>query len=375
VTSDLITVVTCTLGDSCAHLSRCLTELRQFTKLPFRQIVSDDGTAHPDVRRRQKEVCHAHGAEWTENPGPVFGISYNLNYVFEQVKTPWVFLIEDAVRPSWGWLETALDALERVGLRTWNGRPVAGIGLTTSFENWHLACAKVLPTDLGINDFFGKYSQACYDAFWGSANHPHWNDGYWCWARMEPKARATCFSDESETWPHIIKTSWRDPIRRGDVGGMKWTEKQFAWGWQATSGWPTTRGASWAFGPSAWGLHNLDLWRKAGRFRDGCTFYEGHLGVRYAKAGFLSINCECPPWHHWSGLAFRVRDGQREPRHHEPTDGPNGILERDFGCNGNDHADLADYTRRFFAPGELDEVNRQLQEVKLLAVPGWEKWE
>src|ERR1700691_1857671 len=124
MTTDLVTVCTATLGDSYKHLGRSLEELRRFTKLPFRQIVSDDGSSNPDDQMRQRGVCERFGAEWTENPGPTYGISYNLNWLCEKVKTPWVFIIEDAVRPSMGWLETAMDALERVGLKTWNGRKV-----------------------------------------------------------------------------------------------------------------------------------------------------------------------------------------------------------------------------------------------------------
>jgi hypothetical protein len=233
-----------------------------------------------------------------------------------------------------------------------------------------------LPTGLQLPDFFARYSSENYAAFWGSAEHPHWNDGYWCWKRMEPGCMQSCQDHAADNWPEIIRRTWRDPILRHEIGGMRWTEIQHQGAWVASSGWPTTRGVSWAFGPSAWCLVNLKVWRDVGRWRDGCTFYEGHFGVRLAQKGYLSLNAECPPWLHKSGLAFQIKDQQKHPRHHEPVDGPHGILERDFGGrNGTDHQDLANYTRSFFGPGELDRINQELSAVKLYAAPGWEKWE
>ncbi len=372
MSSDLITVVTGTLGDSCGHLSRVLTELRQFTKIPFKQIVSDDGTANAEVQQRQRAVCEAHGARWIEQPGPVWGISYNLNYLFEAADTPWVFLIEDACRPGLGWLETALDALEKVGQKEWGGHRVGALGMSTSFENWHLACAKALPADLGLEGFFDKKTQTAYDIFWGSACYPNWNDGLWCWQRMHQGCLESCRDPQSNNWPEIIRRTWRDPILRHEVGSMMEIGGQ----WQSLSGWPRTRGCSWAMGPNAWGLYNVEAWRDVGRFRDGCTFYEGHLGMRLAKKGWLSINCECPPWLHQAGLAFHVRDHHKGPRHHERPDGPGGLLERDFGCPGNgfDHGDMGSLARSYFKDGELEAIDKELSQVELLAVPGWEKW-
>jgi hypothetical protein len=376
MTLDRITVVTATLGDSYKHLGVSLRELRKFTKLPYRQIVSDDGSSDPNDCVRQRSVCEPNGVEWTENPGPTYGISYNLNQLMDRVTTPWAFLIEDAVRPSMGWLETAMDALDQIGERTWSGRKVGAIGMTTSFEAWHLACAKVMPCELGLEGFFGQNGDTQRDCFYGSEFHDgNWNDGYWCWQRMHDKALETCKEPGlGDTWPEIIRRTWRDPILRHEVGAMMWSEMQFGWGWQAMGGWPRTRGASWAMGPSAWALINMDAWRAVGRWRDGCTFYEGHLGVRMAQNGYLCINCECPPWLHMSGLAFRIKDSQKQPRHHEQPDGPDGILERDFGCNGVDHTDMAALARLCFREGELEEIGRQLGAVRLYADEGWEKW-
>lgn len=379
-----ILVVTATLGDSCGHLSRSLSELRQFTGLKFRQLVSDDGTADRSVCDRQREVCRAHGADWTENPGPVFGISYNLNHLFQTAMDQgcqWVFLLEDAVRPGWGWLETALDALSQIGNRLWGPekRRVSAIGLSSSFEMWHLASAGILPTDLGLNEFFEpnfkSTFQACYDAFWGSARHPHWNDGLWCWQRMHPGVLAACQDHKADGWPEVIRRTWRDPVLRGEVGCMKWQDIQHQnvpGSWIAMSGWPVTRGASAApLGPSAWALHNLKAWKEVGGFRDGVTFYEGHIGTRYSRAGYVNVNCECPPWTHWSGLAFRVKDQQRTPRHHIPVE---EAFVRDFGCDGHDHKDIAALAHSYFKGDELDQINKELSAIRLYADPRWEKW-
>jgi hypothetical protein len=373
--ADLVTVVTGTLGDSASHLSRVLTELRAFTHIPFRQVVSDDGSARTEYVLRQRAVCEAHGAEWTENPGPVFGISYNLNHLMRQIRTPWAFIVEDSVRPGWGWLETALDALHKVGLRDWQNRKVAAVGMASSFEAWHMAAARVLPWG-GLPEFFDTLTAQSYASFWGSSEYPeHWNDGYWCWKRMEPGTYASCADHAADSWPEIVRRTWRDPVLRREIGAMHWTQiPQGSYAWQHRSGWPATRGAAWSYGPSAWCLVRKEAWEDVGGFRDGCTFYEGHFGVKLARAGWLSINCECPPWLHYSGLATRIAHEQRGPRHNQSPDGPGGALEQDFGVNGPDHVDVADLARSYFRKGELDRINWELAGIDLYMDPGWEKW-
>src|SRR5207248_10983899 len=103
--------------------------------------------------------------------------------------------------------------------------------MATSFENWHLACAGVLPTGLGLGGTFAQMNAEVYESFWGSARHPHWNDGYWCWARLEPGTRAACGPPEAESWPDIIQRTWRHPVLRHEVGAMKWTGHPYS-GWQ-----------------------------------------------------------------------------------------------------------------------------------------------
>lgn len=384
-TADEVLVVTATLGNSVNHMNLSLLELRRHTRLKFRQLVSDDGTADQRVKDHQRQVVEeSHGAEWTENLGPTFGISYNLNSLFEEAESrgyEWVFLVEDSVRPGWGWLETALDALRKIGKRTWgpHKRRVSAIGMTSSYEAWHMACARALPSDLGVEFFFdcnhAPHFQACFDAFWGSPNHPNWNDGLWCWRRMHPGCLKSSQSPQSEAWPPIVKASWRDPILRHEIGQVEWRQCQGQWGYQSMSGWPATRGASPApLGPSSWALHYLPAWREAGKFRDGATFYEGHLGVRYSRAGWLNVNCECPPWLHWSGLAFRNIEQGRTPRFHLPTDGPTSPFVTDFGCDGEGHVDADAYARSFFREGELEAIGKELAEVRLYHSSEWERW-
>lgn len=367
-----VTVVTTTLGDSCTHLGRVLAELRQFTNLPFLQIVSDDGTLSADVRRRQREIVQSYpGASWTENPGPVYGVSYNLNHLFEQAKTPWVFLIEDAARPSQGWLETALDALEKIGRRTWQGRSVGAIGLSTAFEHWHLAAAGLLP-GLSLTDCWGKHTHEAYRAFWEGVFH---NDGLWCWQQMEPAVRRVSREPSSEEWPEPVRRTWRDPILKNETSRDIYAGTGI---WHEVYGgsWPQVRRPYLNWRSCAWGLFNMEAWRKVGRWRDGCTVFEGHLGVRLAQHGYLTVNIDNPPWLHYPSLAFHAaaRGEGRTPRHHEPCDGPEGILERDFGCNGPDHLDLVALVRRQFQPGQWEAIVEDLAPIELYMDPAWKVW-
>ncbi len=368
---DFITVVTCTMGDSCGNLNRQMVDLREFTSLPYRQVVSDDGTLDEGCRRRQAQVAGDHGAEWVENPGPTWGISYNLNHALSHVKTPWALLVEDGLRPSLGWLETAVDAVERVGRKAWRGIPVGMMG-TASFEDWHLAMAGVLPTDRPFQEFCRRVDADCYSAFWGSAKHPNWNDGLWCWKRLLPMLQAAARSPGADGWepymqeyrqvlltmkpPHVTTASGRDPGRP----------------------WPTFRSGACAWFPGAFMLLNMDAFERVGRMRDGCTFFEGHLGVRMAVAGYLSLALEFPPWLHFPGMGFVAggRGEGRTPRHHEACDGDDqkDILFRDFGVNGPGHVGLYGLVYGNFPQPLQDDINRELGGVDLWMHPRWKEW-
>ena len=54
---------------------------------------------------------------------------------------------------------------------------------------------------------------------------------------------------------------------------------------------------------------------------DGFAHYQGCESADLCDGcGEEPVNCECPPWLHWSGLAFRIKDAQKTPRHHLPTE-------------------------------------------------------
>lgn len=349
-----------------------MSELRKYTKLPFYQIVSDDGTAYEGEKCKQQVAVQSFDdAQWTENPGPVYGISYNLNHLFSLVKTPWAFVIEDGVRPGIGWLETAFDALERIGLRQWRGRTVGGIGLTSSFDHWEMKVAGILGDALHVNDYFGRHSHECYNAFWGGS----WNDGLICWPRILPTVKRACADPSSESWHEVIRRTWRDPLLRGELLAPKFKDMDHDRR-VLVDRWPATRRAWPSTSPGSWSLINMDAWNKVGGWRDGCMFYEGHLGVRYAQAGYLNVNIHNPPWLHYPSLAFHsMAWGMGKlPRHHEPDNGPQGIFERDFGCNGPDHRDLMEYTLGQYPPGEMDSIGKEMSEIELYADPAWKEW-
>jgi hypothetical protein len=374
-TNGLVTVVTPTLGDSAGHLNRRMIDMRLFTDLPFREIVSDDGTLDVDQRLRQCKVTEGHGALWTENPGPLWGVSYNLDHAFSLVETPWAFLIEDGVRPGLGWLETAIDAVERIGSRTWEGHPV-GMMAADDIEDWHLALAGALPNCPPWREVHCHGSAETYSAFWGSARHENWNDGLWCWKRIWGPVVAAAMSPEADGWPEGCD-NFRDVVRscvREQSAGTPEPLPPYYRNrlWDC---WPEVRVGGLAWFPGPFLLVNMDAWRRVGRWAPGCTFFEGHLGVRMALGGYLSIRLKTPPFLHYIGMGFRNAGHQgKTPRHHEPCDGPGGILERDFGVNGPAHRDLYALVQKVFPSALCARVDSQLKEVPLWMHPAWEKW-
>lgn len=368
MTKELLTVVTATVGDSWEHLNRSLEELRLHTNLPFRQIVSDDGTQDEQVKAHQREVVTGWGAEWTENPGPVYGLSYNLNHLLSLCKTPWVFILEDAVRPGKGWLESAFDALTKIGTRNWGAYTVAGIGLISSFDHWELEVAGLLPGNLGLPAYFGRCSHETARAFWAS----DWNDGLICWPRILPAVERACRAPEADAWPEILQKSWRQPILESallrdeprQALKMRWGESE----------WPKRRTVWPSQTPGPWTLLRKDAFEAVGRFRDGCCFYEGHLGVRLAQAGLLSVNIDCPPWLHYPSMAFHAigHGGMAKlPRHLERD---HDVFMHDFGCDGPDHYDLAQLVFSLYPEGVWQRLTDRLREVEIYMDPAWEVW-
>jgi hypothetical protein len=394
--NDLITVVTTTVANSCGSLNRQMLDLRKFTKVPFRQVVCDDGTLSEEFKVAQRDVVKSHaGGEWFENPGPTYGVSYNLNAAFAQVNTPWAFCVEDGLRASQGWLETALDAVEKIGNRQWLHCPVGAIG-TSWLQEWSLAIAGVLPTVSPVMDHVYKPQTEPHSAFWGSKDHYNWNDGYWCWKRILPGTIAGCYTTESDTWQtgtgpgdtrNFIREqvkSYEDFVKERDKrhGAMnpEWLRDVNNPGGLGYATWPTDRRARCSWGASPFALINMEAWRQCGKWRDGCTFFEGHLGVRMAQHGYLWVYTQFPPWLHFAGMGFS-RYEHAKTRHHEPCetaeDGTGGILYADFGCNGKNHVELfgpGGVVERTFPASMQRNLNEELAGVELWMEPGWKEW-
>jgi len=373
---DLLTVVTPTLGDSCGHLNRMMLDLRFHTKLPFTQLVSDDGTLDEPCRHRQRVVTEMNGGIYLENPGPVWGISYNFNYLLDQVRTPWAFLIEDGLRAQHGWLEAAVEAIARIGNKTWLGHPVGMMGFP-AIESWQLAMAGALPTDLPWTAFVHRGECEPYSAFWGSARHANWNDGCWSMERLLPLLAPVCCSDTEDGWPVNGFDGFRDMVRAW-AAGVEAPIPAKLLGVAPLQTWPESRVAACGWFPGAFALVNMHAWRTVGRFRDGCPFFEGHFGLRLAQRGYLSLCLPGPPFCHFGSMGFHIVNLRqaRTPRHHEATDGDNAhdILFRDFGCNGPSHQHVYEKVVHGAFPLELQaRINKELAEVELSIPKGWEQ--
>ena len=358
MTADCLTVITPTLGDSASRLHVLLGELRRFTRTSFRQIVCDDGTASEDLQKQQWKVCRSHGVEWIQNPGPVWGVSWNLNHAFSMVDTEWVFLIEDGLRPGMGWLDVALDFIDKIGNREWCDHKVGMCGFA-SLQDWTLALAGVWPGKDVMQVFRGDCER-----FWEP-----WNDGYICWSRLLYGIMAACQGDTS-AWQNDVREFLE--LTRGEMPqDLPLMEKAQRWmKWRLNDHWPQRRSAFCGWYPGAFGLVNMAAWRAVGKYRDGCSFFEGHLGTRMGMNGYLSLCVESPPFLHTPSLGFKASELGRKPRIHLDTA---TVFKEDF--QGWDNMDAPN--KLASAVVSLDTqaaINTELAKVQLAMVPGWEKY-
>lgn len=362
--NDLLTVVTTTVGDSADRLDVLLGELRRFTKIPFRHIVCDDGTPIPDQARRQKEVCARHGAEHFVHPGPEYGVSFNLNYAFEQVRTPWAYQLEDGLRASAGWLETALDFLEQVHERSFLGYEIGLIG-TEGMEDWQLGMAGVIPSSYTARDFLDLHPGTRAD-FYGD-----WNDGYWCWPRILPALQRECLCPHPEWERDLLNVkNWvmADAVTDGYGHFIGWRRSE-----AVTRHFPMSRGAALGtWYPGAFMMVNIEKWRRVGRFRDYCPFFEGHLGVRMGLAEFLVVVLQAPLWLHRRSQGFTAGSEtlHLRPRPYKDTA---ELFREDFGVDNFGATLLVDRTISLKG-AQREEVRRRLDSLATALPDGWETY-
>jgi hypothetical protein len=366
--SDLLTVVTPTVGNSADRLNTFLSELRRFTKLPFRQIVSDDGTLSEEVVSQQKKVCANFDVPHLDNPPP-YGVSFNLNHAFTHVRTPWAFLLEDGLRPSMDWLEAAVEFLSMVAYRTFRGHEVGMVGCA-SIQDWMLCLGGGMPGHR-VMGVFSQGDRTC----WAEP----WNDGYWCWNRMLPKIVEACHGDTRD-W--ISDVAVFKKIALEGMAGMETltypdtgeplhpSDKEQAWlKWRTGDHWPARRTAWCGWYPGAFMLVNMAAWRNVGRWRDGCTFFEGHLGIRMGMAGYLSLCLECPPWLHCPSLGFSAAHEGKSPRQHLNT---TALFQTDF--EGRNHLNAVDLPNQVIGLDVQAKVNEELARLPLTVADGWRKY-
>jgi glycosyltransferase involved in cell wall biosynthesis len=364
MTANEVTICTCTLGDSALHLGTQLAELRRFTKRRFRQIVVDDGTADETMKCNQHKECLHNGALWLENLGPTYGCSYSWNAALEEVQTPWAFLIEDGLRPGVGWLETALDFIAKIGNRSWHGHKVGMAGFS-HIQDWTLRMAGVIPSDLSTMEW---WKQQGYRDFYGS----DWNDGYWCWPRIAGGllANAEELTDEPLVARKIMQNAMEIPAEiKHDENFVKDHDNYKLSTFPGKSRWPRFRSAKCDWYPGAFMLVNMDAWRAVGKFRDGCTFYEGHLGIRMGQHGYLSLAVEGPPFLHTPSLGFTAgpKVGKTPRLHLDVRD----TFLADFGYDNIEAPRLANAV---VSLGTQAKINAELAKVELWMDEGWEKW-
>ena len=302
------TVVTPTVGTSDRRLSVLMHDLRRFASGSFPHIVCDDGTNDERDVAAQQEACALYGARHLVNPGPTWGVAQNLNYAVGHIETPWAFFIEDGLRPSAGWYEAALAFVDRIGDRTWNGRRV-GMAGCAHIQDWMLALAGAIPTKVSVADWYQQHN-ACDEDFLASG----WNDGLWTWDRLYPAWSKAEDHGIGEARTFLDVVNGLEVDRTTHEGEQSWIK------YRVQKRWPHYRKAACAWYPGAFMLVNMELLRAVGGFREGCTFFEGHLGVRMGRAGHLSLALEFPPFLHQPSRGFRATGAGKGPRDHRGTD-------------------------------------------------------
>jgi hypothetical protein len=357
MSQNMVEICTCTLGPSSNRLRVLISELRKFTNQDFIHHVMDDGTKDHFLTGEQYKVCKDLGSNWYTH-GPPYGISYAWNACLEKVTSEWAFCIEDGLRPGLGWLETALDFIDKIGNRKWSGKRVAMAGCS-SLQDW-LLC---LGGAFGSRDVMDVFRNGAGAQFWGP-----WNDGLWCWSRMLPQIMKACEGD-TITWTNDV-AQFLELTRGAMPDCLHPVEKEQRWQkWRLDGHWPTRRGAFCGWYPGFFALIHVPTWREVGRFRDGVSFLEGHLGVRLGIAGHLVLCLESVPFLHSPSLGFKASDFGKSPRHHEDT---REAFLRDFG---HDNMDSPNILGNAVTPlDEQKRINEELAKVELWMHDEWRKW-
>lgn len=346
MSNDLITVCTATLGlRSWERLYVLLPELRKFTSIPYRHLLSDDGTLSEEAVKRQRRECEINGVEHYDNPGP-YGVSFNLNFLLDKVTTPWCYLVECGLRPSHGWLEAAYAFIEQIHGKQFAGHEVGMVG-TSHLQDWCLRLGGAVPTSIPVMDWWTHPPDEVRQQFYQQG----WNDGYWSWPRMKDFTEHLCHSSEADEW-RGEPANFRNLVRNNQYSFDHY--------------WPKTRRAGFAPYPGAFALINLEAWRKVGKMRQGMTFFEGHLGLRLCLAGYAVLSLQTPPWLHRPSACFSAAAEAKFPRDHAGT---NELFLQDFQIDFPKAPSLID---KVIPPDRQRAINDALPEVPLL--PGWERW-
>jgi glycosyltransferase involved in cell wall biosynthesis len=315
----LITVVTPTVGNgSPRRLLYLLREMRQFTSLSYEHVVCDDGTISPGVHAIQREICKIYGVKFILNTGPHFGASFALNRAFAEVKTRWAYIVDDGCRPSKQWLEAAVEFIRNTGESLWCQRRIAMAGIP-ALPQFLLVMGDVFGNDRLADDYIQTerpWKPFVVEDFYGD-----WNDGEWSWERLYPRMQKRLFHHPN---PHPMELSYRDMLLRQLSKDEGPESQSFREGVVERVNpnhiggfWPRRRIAETSYFGTPLALINMELFKKAGGFRDYCWLYEGHLAMRFGLAGHLVLTAEQPPWLHLSNQASfeAVHDGhQPRPR-------------------------------------------------------------
>ncbi len=292
-----ITIATPTVGSSSGRLKIMILQLRKFTGLEFKHIVSSDElhiSEAEEAVQQQRSVCMDTGVAFTRNPDP--GLGENLNHLMSVASSNWVAFIEDGVLPSDRWFEVMVDYLHGIQDMTFDGpegQVQIGMVAWPHVESKHLVPFYDIPSQVPVLDWIKKccaprmdilelYQQVTKDFY---ANDASWNKGNLTLGKIDAWFKA---------W-HA--GGWKDYGAEAEATlfnsqGIDAVPSRFG-----------VHAPSVAMFPGGLIVVRRKMWEDVGGFVPKFIFYEGGLGTKMRASGkWISVTIPAPPFIHMRGL-------------------------------------------------------------------------
>lgn len=321
-----VTVVTPTVGDSAARLACLLHELQKFTSIPYRHIVSDDGTENDMLVGMQKGVCLSLGAEHVSNVGDS-GLAENLTHLCKLVDTEWVFIIEDGIRPGKGWLEYSVSAIERLRRTEVEGWSCAIVGFV-HIEDYLLVLGNAVPSKYGSLPWLNRQvppweRQKEFLSDWNTGNISRHS------LSLVIRNKLRCgYSGLLSDHPFLL-------TKAGLCSGLLNRESNRD---AEGSGRPPDV-PQMTCQPSGLIAIHMPFLKSVNYFRRKCTYYEAHLSIVAAKQKKFAVLTDGPPFLHTASTGFSSPYCHTTPKSDQEL---SAAFMEDFGVTNDKAATVFD---------------------------------